>query len=257
MADTIFLVLYYGKNYFSTVNVPWHYPYGYLLAVTPIIIIFFFFAGLIKCIKDTITLKNRYSGLLIAWFFVPLLKYIDPKMGVTDGIRHFLEVVFPLSILAGLGAAILIKRTNRIFFSVFTMGLFGYLMYGVVSLHPYETAYYSEWIGGISGANNKFDIEYYGNALKEGTEWINKNTEQYTEVAVPLAQHLALKYARPNLVVVQYPTESTKYLMFMNRKSFFSAYRENGFLYDYINNKKPIYVIKRQDTPLLWIYRYP
>lgn len=138
-----------------------------------------------------------------------------------------------------------------------TFALVLYLLFQSLPLHPYETAYYSEWLGGIKGANGKFDIEYWGNALKEGSSWINKNAPPNTEISVPMAQQVAREYIRPDLKVVQYPGKNSKYLMFINRSSFFDMYTANNILRYYIASKKPLFTITRENTPILWIYKYP
>lgn len=273
-STTGFWILYFGKIYYANINVPWHYALGYLSAVTPLVIILFFIIGFLKASYDTITLKNRMSGLILFWFLVPVLKYLDPKIGVLDGIRHFLEVLFPLAILSGIGATFCYQTFKRIslkyfsdqkaqksiklfLFPLFIFSLSLYLLRQIIPLHPYETAYHSEWIGGIKGAEGNFDIEYWGNALKEGSKWLNNNAPTKAEVASPFAQQVTRFYLRKDLNVSQYPNQKTNYLMFFNRSSFFDMYSENTNLRFFIANKKPLFTITRQNTPILWIYAYP
>jgi len=291
---TGFRLLYYGKIYFANINVPWHYGIGYLAAVTPAPVLILAIIGFIKAIFDTFTLKNRYSGLVLTWFLIPTLKYLDPKIGVIDGIRHFMEAVFPLMIFAGIGTQIIVKfcgktknfcwsilsrrqlpwknlelirqriKTTKIFRSTSAKLIFQttllfliifYLLSQIISVHPYETAYFGEWLGGLKGANKKFDLEFWGNSLKEGSRFLNNYAPKNSVVWVPMAEQVAKEYLRPDIKVTQYPVVNTQFVMFFNRPTFFD-YRQNQVFFDYLQEEKPIFVINRQQTPLLWIFKY-
>ena len=147
------------------------------------------------------------------------------------------------------------KRLQFITFTLLYLILSFYLLLQILPIHPYETAYFSEIVGGVKGARGKFDLEFWGNALKEGSLYLNKTAPKNSVVSVPMAQHVAREYLRPDIQVVQYATPATNYLMFFNRESFLKMYRENDILKWYLAERKPVFTIERAGAVLLWIYK--
>ncbi len=88
-----------------------------------------------------------------------------------DGYRHFLFVVPPLCALAAvmleLGLQSLRSRalrgvaTGLIVVAVADIGV------QMVRLHPHEYVYFNRLIGGLPGAVDKYDTDYYGNSFRE------------------------------------------------------------------------------------------
>ena len=266
---TGFPIFYYGKIYAANINVPWHYALGYLAAVTPLPVLVFFLIGFVICFKNSIRLKDRASGLLLVWFLVPTLKYLNPKIGILDDIRHFLEVVFPLAVISAIGAKATIDAISAsprmTFLRQFTKssvaerlaiaGITIYLAFQAYSLHPYQTAYYSEWLGGLRGVaqKNLFDVEFWGNALKEGSSYLNQTAPLNSIVYVPMAQQVAREYLRPDITVTQVPHPRADFLLVFNRYSMLSSrFGVGSDIYQTLENHPPVFTISRQDTPILW-----
>lgn len=253
-------ILYYGQTVYSGVNVPWHYPFGILLATTPVITVFFILFGTLVCLFQMRKGKIFYLFLLL-WFFVPIMRYFKPHMIVIDDIRHFLEVIYPLTVLAGIGC--------YNFFQLFTkfrklkvpviLTVFGYLFFQIVVSHPYQNNYFSESTGGIKGAQGKFDIEFWCNAYKNALVYVNRFASNGATVIVPMAPDIAKLYIRPDLKINQSPMTYAKttdyqkgeYTIIMNRESFFSWYGLN----EYMAMNKPIYKLTLGDIPLVSVYK--
>jgi hypothetical protein len=96
-----------------------------------------------------------------------------------DGIRHFLFILPPLATLAGIGFSAWldapIPRVARLAVAA-GVGL-GMVFTGwqMVTLHPYQTAYYNQRVGGLPGAAPRFETDYWGNSYREAAEWVFKN----------------------------------------------------------------------------------
>jgi len=72
----------------------------------------------------------------------------------------------------------------------------------MVKIHPYESCYYNELVGGIAGASKNFEIEYYGEVYKQGTIWLNQHAEISAVIAVPrLNEQLVRPYLRSDLKI--------------------------------------------------------
>jgi hypothetical protein len=257
--------------------------------------------------------------LLLAWFLIPTLKYINPKVGVLDDIRHYLEVIFPLTALAGIGLTrtiYLISRLQIPFLKQFTQSVTNkpnkksddlvtdeysivqpqgtmertpdsaqgrthsnslewatigaeksgikvilaaflvYLVFQAYSLHPYQTSYYSEWLGGLRGVSNRnlFDVEFWGNSLKEGSAYLNQTAPANSLVWVPMAQQVAREYLRSDIQITQKFNKTADYGMVFNRYSMLKPqFGIDVDFYSILATQKPIHTINRDSSPILFI----
>jgi hypothetical protein len=99
---------------------------------------------------------------------------MDPTL--YNGMRHFLFVVPPLAIAAAIGFDHLIGfvlRKHR----VAGTAIAGLLLLAcarqvvmLAQLHPYEYLSYNSLTGGIKGAVNRFELDYWGITLRESAE---------------------------------------------------------------------------------------
>lgn len=249
--------LYFGKWYCSTVNIPWHYPLGYLAIVTPLPILLFSVFGLVVLVKQTIQRTKPASALIILWFFVPISRFVLPNMGVLDGIRHFLEVVYPLSAMATVGFVTFLNSLNRFRIKKLNLIISGILIIYLCVInfiyHPYQIAYFNSLVGGIKGAWGKFDIDYWGTSQKQAAIWLNENAPKDSVVYVFMVPDIVAKYLRPDLRARLNTTDfdHARYVVVLNRQSFFYRY---FYSWEYFLRRKTIYVVTNQGVPLTWIY---
>lgn len=262
-ANQGFVVLYFGKIYQVMVNTPWHIGLGNLIVATPLLVILFFIIGFLAIIWQTIKTSDSRKAVLAIWFLIVTLKYLSPKMGIIDGIRQYLEVVFPLAGIAGYGGLIVFeflrKKWSGFRFFLFCFLVAIYLFKEIIPVAGYETSYFSEIIGGIRGARGKFDIEYWGHSMKEAGRWLNKNARENSAVYTVMAGHLLEYYLRDDIKVIEASiggenkekAKAADFIVILNRKSFFDRYdKEVG---NYLKNKKVVFTIKRKGVVLLWI----
>ncbi len=255
-------VLYFGTWKCSTVSIPWHYPLRYLGIVTPLPVLIFAVIGLFTLLAG-VWKRKPYASLILLWFFVPISRFILPKMGVLDGIRHFLEVVYPLSVMGAVGVMTCldgIKRIpfisgkfHKILFPLLSFILISYLILINIRYHPYQIAYFNELAGGIKGAFGKFDLDYWGSSQKKAIEWVNANVPKDSTVAIIMAGDVAAKYLRPDLLakVNSKERDNADYVVLLNRQSFFYRY---FYTWEYLLRKKPVYTVELQGVPLVWVY---
>ncbi len=250
-------VLLNGTWYCSGINVPWYYPFWYLAITTPLPILIFFLIGLISLIRPINLIKKPLASLLLLWFFLPLTRYFWPKMGVIDGIRHFEEVVYPLSAIAAIGAINIYTFIKPILPKIFIrlIGLIGLisLMGNIVLYHPFQISYFNELVGGIKGAYGKYDIDYWGGPQKIAIGWINNRAPVGSTVTVAMAADAAAKYLRPDLLTHLNTTSYDKsdYVVILNRQSFFYRYYAAT---NFMLTHTPIHTIQNQGVPIVWIY---
>ena len=250
-------VLLNGSWYCSGSTVPWYYPYWYLAITTPLPILLFCVISLIRITKAVIqkTVKPL-ELLLVCWLFVPLVRYLFPHIGVIDGVRHFEETLIPIAALAALSFSDLVgllAHKQKSMNIALMIGIISWLLWNVVSYHPYQITYFNELVGGTRGAYGKYDLDYWGTSQKAAVEWVNKNAPQNAKVHIVMAANVAGTYLRSDLLanLNKYGYDESDFVIFLNRQSFFYRF---FYAYEYLLAHKPIYTVTTHNTPLTWIF---
>lgn len=258
-------VLLNGSWFCSGVNVPWYYPFVFLSVVTPLPVLLFFLIGMMKALHLTLKKHDTLAPLLLLWFIVPLLRFMTPNASVIDGIRHFEEIVFPLSAIAAIGAYTIVNAFNHLTIQPFShylkkyflpglaIAVFLYLIYPIILYHPYQLSYYNELVGGIKGAMGKYDIDYWGISQKRAVEWLNQHAPKNAVVHIVMTGDTAGKYLRPDLLVHLNTTDwdHADYVLMLNRQTFFYRY---FFSYEYMLFHKPVHIESVSGVPLSWVF---
>ncbi len=132
-------------------------------------------------------------AVVAAAVLIPVLHFVVDRPIVYNGIRHYLFVVPPLLVLAGIGlerAFAWGRGRGRWPAGVFAAA-FGAAAVAQIAimarLHPYEYIYYNAFAGGTAGAAGRYDLDYWGLSLSEAT----RNLERV------LGRDKAAPHARP------------------------------------------------------------
>jgi hypothetical protein len=255
-------VLLMGTIYRSGVNIPWYYPFFYIAITVPIPILVSFIVGLILSLVN-FRKKNYLYLLLVIWFFLPLLRYFNPKTGAIDGIRHFMEIVYPLCFISGIGAMWLYERII-IFTKSKSVGIiigiivFLSLIRNIILFHPYQTSFFNLVIGGIKGADGKVDIDFWGTPQRETVVWLNKNAPLNSTVYVLMAKSSAGMYLRTDLLknLNSKSIEDSDYVVLLNRESFYSMYNYDleSYLIQKTEENKIVFTKLIEGVPLVWVF---
>ncbi len=256
-------VLLGGKWFCAGSTVPWYYPYWYLAITTPIPILIFFIVGLCISIRS---LNPKLSLLLLLWLFLPLTRYLLPKIAIIDGVRHFEEVLYPIAAIAAVGASrmfvwlshflqkrnvntVAIATVNTILFG----GIFILLTASIIRYHPFQISYFNELVGGARGAFGNYDLDYWGSSQKNAVKWINIHAKKNASITIMMAGNVAGLYLRPDLLnnLNRQSMDASDYVIVLNRQSFFYRF---FFVFDYLLTHKPIHTIDVDSVPLVWIF---
>ncbi len=259
-------VLFFGTMYRSGVNVPWYYPFGYIAVTTPLPILFGFLIGSVVLARKLLKRDGGLSALLFIWFIVPISRYMMPHTAAIDGVRHFLEIVYPLCAVAAVGYASFLEFLwkKRVFFHFRYPIRIGFLVIPVVwllwnnvSYHPYQASFFNGLVGGIRGAQGKFDIDFWGTPQKEAVEWINAHAPEDSSVHIVMAQSSAALYLRSDLALLanSRSKEESEYTVLLNRESFFDLYGARSYLEDAKRNGRIVYTRSIDDVPLVWVIK--
>ncbi len=158
-------------------------------------------AGVIMAKRGII---DKTKLLLISlWLFVPLLLVFILKPTIYDNFRHFLFVIPPIIIFAGIGLDYLVKAIKQKWISaVIIIFVLVPGIYHSIKLHPYQYTYFNSFVGGIEGAFRRFELDYWDTSFQEAFEYINQTAEPEAQIVVWGSFRIAKYYAREDLVIV-------------------------------------------------------
>ena len=118
---------------------------------------------------------TRFVFLVFAIVF-PAAYAIMKHSVLYDGLRHFLFVIPLLCVLGGLSAdaflAAVPRRTARVAAIAVLLLMLGGQGVALVKLHPHQYIYYNVFTGWLSGANGRYETDYWANSYKEAVEII-------------------------------------------------------------------------------------
>ena len=206
-------VLYMGKMIRAS-KIPWHYPLVYILITIPLGMLPFFFIGIVRSFYEVCHKKGFLLFTLIA-FLLPLIAVILGNAPKYDGMRQFLAATPFLAILSGLGIHWVWSRLRnfknlKLVASFLTIILFIIIAWQDYQIHPYQTVFFNGLVGGVKGAQENYELDYWCNSLKAASRWINANAKQHSRIYVPagigrllnLKGDLALDHVDPDYSVV-------------------------------------------------------
>lgn len=160
---TPILVQYFGSVY-QDVDVPWHYPWFYVVSTVPLGVLFFAGSGLVTAWKER---RGRVWPALVLLAVLLLLTVFSTGVAVYDGERLFLPV-FPLvAVFSGIGFQALWDRwAGRRGFRSALVVFLGAQSIGLVSTFPFGLSYYNLLVGGLPGAERLgLELTYWGDAV--------------------------------------------------------------------------------------------
>lgn len=200
----IFNVLFRGE-YITSATLPWSYLPTLIvldLTETALALAVVGLAGVAWRLARK-TIDYAIVAIVGVWFIVPIVWQITQRVPMYNNLRHFLFILPPLFVLAGIGFEVFAAWIRHaLWTSVFTAVVFVPSLVGIMWLHPYEYSYFNSLAGGVSGASGNYDLDYWCTSLKEGVEVINDIAGFGDIVQVFGPFNSAVPYARTDLVLV-------------------------------------------------------
>lgn len=175
---TSYPVLFEG-DVVSSDAVPRYYLIKYLAITTPPAVLLLCLLGVAAGLRRVRQEPGRSFLFLLTllWLAVPLALFAAVRPNTYDGIRHFLFVLPAVAILAAWGAAWLCDRLAGSRARRVARGLCAALLLlpvkDLVALHPYQTAYFNGFVGGVAAAEGRYDTEYWLTSYREAIGWVN------------------------------------------------------------------------------------
>ncbi len=117
--------------------------------------------------------SRKETALIAVAALLPLLCEVIVRGPADTGLRHFLFIVPPIAVLAGLGVDGLLRRIASYHRFAVAAGL-GLVLVGLVSnattlyrLHPDEYLFFNSLVGGLEGASRRYATDYWVNIMPE------------------------------------------------------------------------------------------
>jgi hypothetical protein len=242
-------VLFNGQRYIST-----ELPHSYLPILLGIQLTepvwLLFLTGLViaaweSWVKKTgETTRNQILlELVMLWFIVPLLGFIILRPSLYDNFRQVLFILPPVFLMAGIVFSKLKQQPIWQMVLIALVTLPGVVM--SARLYPYEYIYYNRFIGGISGTQRRFELDYWATSYREAAEYINRIALANSYVWVEGPAHVFSPFARADLKVLDafdpFLTGQEYYVVALSRYDLDQVISPSA---------KTIYTISRDGVPL-------
>jgi hypothetical protein len=167
-------------------------PETYLLA----------FGCALACLPSALRRRSHWEGrqlgaaVVVMAALMPVLAAVLVHPTLYDAQRHFLFILPPLAAVSGVCLVrFLIEPSVRLSVRSAVAGalvaLAGVIVTDIVRLHPYEYVYFNRSIGGLPGAQARFETEYWGASYAEGMSWLaaQLNTADRSPVRIASCNH--------------------------------------------------------------------
>ncbi len=156
----------------------WYIP-AYLLIKLPLILLVGLGTALVFATSSRLAQATfeprarREIGLVALTAAIPVLLHVISHGPAFSGMRHFLFVVPSLAVLAGIGCDALITRlacwrpSAGMAAGVAVIAALLWPASILARLHPHEYLFYNSLVGGLKGADGRYDTDYWVNVLPE------------------------------------------------------------------------------------------
>jgi dolichyl-phosphate-mannose-protein mannosyltransferase len=186
-------MLYLGSMVKSDA-LPWHYALVWIFITTPLAYTLSFMTGLILLgrelvMRPKVFLQYRKMEILfVFWFILPLGAVIIFQSVLYNGWRH-LFFIYPAMVLIAIHGAKssfcwivnVIPEQNKRFVTVGCLAVLGLYLASVlitmIRLHPNQHLFFQKGIGGVVGAQEKFEMDYWGLTFYQGLKTLLTQTD--------------------------------------------------------------------------------
>jgi len=142
--------------------------------------------------------KRTLVEVALLWFVIPLLAFIFMRIALYDNFRQILFILPPIFLMAGV-AFEAIKNVKWQAALIVVSLLPG--MIGIVTLHPYEYIYYNQFVGGVDGARDRFEMDYWAISYREAADYVNSVASPNADIWVEGPAQLFSLFAREDLKI--------------------------------------------------------
>jgi 4-amino-4-deoxy-L-arabinose transferase-like glycosyltransferase len=176
----------------SVPDMPWSYLPTLFALQLPEVLLALAIAGVIGAFvvlprSDVTARRKTILLMLMLAATLPLVVAMVKRPALYNGIRHFIFVIPPMTVLAGLAFAWAmnwLKENRRNWqpaaVTVFAFGLL--LSLGeMIRLHPYQYTHFNHIAGTVRAADDRYMLDYWGLALKQASDGLREQLDEKQE----------------------------------------------------------------------------
>jgi hypothetical protein len=176
----------------SVPDMPWSYLPTLFALQLPEVLLVLAIAGVIGTFvmlprSDVAARRKTILLMLTLAAMLPLAVAMVKRPALYNGIRHFIFVIPPMTVLAGVAFAWAmdwLKQNRRSWqpaaVAVFSFGLL--LALGeMIRLHPYQYTHFNHLAGTVRAADDRYMLDYWGLALKQASDGLREQLDEKQE----------------------------------------------------------------------------
>jgi hypothetical protein len=177
----------------SVPDMPWSYLPTLFALQLPEVLLALSLAGVVGTFvvlpRNDVTARRKSILLMLTLAAaLPIVIAIVKRPALYNGIRHFIFVIPPMTVIAGLTFKWIMRwlKDNRrswppAVLAVFVFGLL--LPLGeMIRLHPYQYTHFNHIAGTVRGADDRFMLDYWGLAFKQASDDLREQLEENHEM---------------------------------------------------------------------------
>ncbi|HEY8334687.1 MAG TPA: glycosyltransferase family 39 protein [Tardiphaga sp.] len=165
----------------SVPDMPWSYLPTLFALQLPEVLLFLTLGGVVMTIlslsRDNVPARRKTILLMLTMAaMLPLLIAMVKRPALYNGIRHFIFVIPPMTVLAGAAFAwgmdwlrVNHRGAQAAAVAVFSFGL-ALPAAEMIRLHPYQYTHFNYIAGTVRSADSLFMLDYWGLALKQASD---------------------------------------------------------------------------------------
>lgn len=232
----------------------WYFVTHFIFG-TPAVVLGLLAVGLGRVIKT----RKPVGWTLLLWLAAPF--FISFYHLRQDHLRYVLAAFPAVALIASLGFWWLVDRFTKGRFWLSLIGVLVisyYLLVISYNIHPYYLNYYNELVGGSRGvaAKNLFALGFYGEGIKEATEFVNHTALDGAIVNYEIIPDDAPYLDRPRLTrydAIAHATQGYDYLI-VNANALRDD-KKRQIIEAALPNLKKVYTVKAGGAEFVWVYK--
>lgn len=233
---------------------PWWYTPVMFLTTTPAFVLILFATGTYRIVR----VGTIWERFMLFNALYPIVFFSLPGVVRYDWVRLFLPAFPFVALVAGYGAVyvthIFRKKYRLVALIILIAAWTATLYFSVIRIHPWESAYYNEFVGGAAGANKLgMESEFWGNGYLGVLPWMNSHKSDmmcvpFTRAAVDYYQAMGQIEAG---VVSGATGEACRYEIILMRQGY--IYRD-PYITKLVTTRQPVYSVSLDGVPLVSVY---
>jgi Dolichyl-phosphate-mannose-protein mannosyltransferase len=177
----------------SVPDMPWSYLPTLFALQLPEVLLALFIAGLVLTLlalpRAEVPAHRKTIFLMLALAAtLPVAIAIVKRPALYNGIRHFIFVIPPMTVLGGIAFAkgMTWLKDNRVSWQPVALAAFAFglalPLAEMIRLHPYQYTHFNHIAGTVREADDRFMLDYWGLALKQASDGLREQLVERQEV---------------------------------------------------------------------------